>query len=57
MLKSAGLSLPKTILVHHFISLNGQKISKSLGNVIRPSELTTEFGPDAVRYYFLRYAS
>jgi len=55
MLKSAGLSLPKTILVHHFISLNGQKISKSLGNVIRPSELTTEFGPDAVRYYFLRY--
>lgn len=55
MLKSAGYELPKTILVHDFISLNGQKISKSLGNVIRPSELVNQFGIDAVRYYFLRY--
>ena len=55
MLKSAGYELPKTILVHDFISLDGQKISKSLGNVIRPSELTNKFGVDGVRYYFLRY--
>ena len=55
MLKSAGYELPKTILVHDFISLNGQKISKSLGNVILPSELVKQFGVDAVRYFFLRY--
>ena len=55
MLKSAGYELPKTILVHDFISLNGQKISKSLGNVIRPSELVAKFGVDGVRYYFLRF--
>jgi len=55
MLKSAGYPLPKTILVHDFISLNGQKISKSLGNVIRPSELTKKFGVDGVRYFFIKY--
>ena len=55
MLKSAGYELPKTILVHDFISLNGQKVSKSLGNVILPSELVDKFGVDGVRYYFLRY--
>lgn len=55
MLKSAGYELPKTILVHDFISLNGQKISKSLGNVILPSELIDKLGVDGVRYYFLRY--
>lgn len=55
ILKSTGYPLPKTILVHDFISLNGQKISKSLGNVIRPSTLVKEFGTDAVRYFFLRY--
>lgn len=55
MLKSAGYPLPKTILVHDFISLNGQKISKSLGNIIRPSELVSKFGNDAIRYFFLKY--
>jgi len=55
MLKSAGYELPKTILVHDFISLNGQKISKSLGNIIRPSKLVEQFGTDAIRYYFLRF--
>jgi len=54
MLKSAGLKLPKTILVNGFLSLNGQKISKSLGNIIRPSEWAGKFGTDAVRYYLLR---
>lgn len=55
MLKSAGYELPKTILVHDFISLNGQKVSKSLGNVILPTELIGKFGVDGTRYYFLRY--
>ena len=55
MLKSAGYPLTKTILVHDFLSFNGQKISKSLGNIIRPSELVKEFGTDTVRYFFLRF--
>ncbi len=55
MLKSAGYKLPKTILVHEFITLNGQKISKSLGNVILPSDLVKKFGVDGVRYFFLRH--
>ena len=54
MLKSAGYELPKTILVNGFITLNGQKISKSLGNIIRPSELAEKFGADASRYFLLR---
>jgi len=55
MLKSAGYELPKTIYGHGFITLNGEKISKSRGNVIRPDELIEKFGVDAVRYYFIRY--
>jgi len=55
MLKSAGYQLPQTILVHDFFSLNGQKISKSLGNVIRPSELVKKYGTDPIRYFFIRY--
>lgn len=55
MLKSAGIELPKTILVNGFLSLNGQKISKSLGNVIRPTDWVEKFSADAVRYYLLRY--
>jgi len=55
MLKSAGYELPKTIFIHDFISLEGQKISKSLGNVIKPSVLVKKYGTDAVRYFFLRY--
>lgn len=57
MLKSAGIELPKTILVNGFLNINGQKISKSIGNIIRPSEWVNKFGADAVRYYLLRYAN
>ncbi len=53
MLKSAGYSFPSTIYAHGFITLNGQKISKSLGNIIRPRELTSKYGADPVRYYLL----
>jgi methionyl-tRNA synthetase len=55
MLKSAGIELPKTILVNGFLNLNGQKISKSLGNIIRPTDWVKKYGADAVRYYLLRY--
>ncbi len=54
MLLSLGLALPKTIFVHGFISVNGQKMSKSLGNVIDPFELVKKYGTDAVRYFLLR---
>jgi methionyl-tRNA synthetase len=54
MLLSAKLKLPKTIFVHGFINVAGQKMSKSLGNVIDPFELVKKYGVDAVRYYLLR---
>ena len=54
MLLSLGIELPKTIFVHGFITADGQKMSKSLGNVIDPFELVEKYGTDAVRYFFLR---
>lgn len=54
MLLSAGLPLPHTILVHGFITVNGDKVSKSKGNVIDPVALVERFGIDALRYYLLR---
>ena len=55
MLKSAGIELPKTILVNGFLTLNGQKISKSTGNIIRPTDWVKKYGADAVRFYLLRH--
>ncbi len=57
MLLSAGLPLPKALLVHGFITSGGKKMSKTLGNVIDPEELITEYGTDAVRYYLARHIS
>ncbi|MCX6044125.1 MAG: class I tRNA ligase family protein, partial [Chloroflexi bacterium] len=54
MLLSAGVPLPTTIFVHGFITSGGQKISKSLGNVIDPVTLAQQYGKDALRYYLLR---
>lgn len=54
MLLSLRLKLPKTIFIHGFITVNGQKMSKSLGNVIDPRGLTDKYGADATRYYLLR---
>jgi methionyl-tRNA synthetase len=54
MLLSLNLPLPKRILVHGFITVEGQKMSKSLGNIIDPFELVSKYGADAVRYYLLR---
>lgn len=54
MLLSAGISLPRQIFVHGFITSGGRKMSKSLGNVIDPNELINEFGSEAVRYFLAR---
>ena len=54
MLMSAGLPLPKVLFVHGFISVGGEKMSKSIGNVIDPFELIDKYGAEAVRYYLLR---
>ncbi len=54
MLKSAGLPLPKEIFIHGYVTIDGQKISKSLGNVIDPFELVKKYGTDPLRYYLLR---
>ena len=54
MLLSAGLSLPKAIFVHGFITVDGEKMSKTIGNVIDPTELVEKYGTDATRYFLLR---
>ena len=57
MLLSAGLPLPEQVAVHGFITLEGDKISKSTGNIVHPIQLVDEFGVDAIRYYLLRNLS
>lgn len=54
MLMSAGLPLPKTIYAHGFFTINGEKMSKSLGNVVDPVELSKIYPLDAIRYFLLR---
>jgi methionyl-tRNA synthetase len=54
LLLAAGLPLPRRVFAHGWLTLDGKKISKSTGNVVDPRALAAEFGPDAVRYYFLR---
>ncbi|KKT66755.1 MAG: Methionyl-tRNA synthetase [Candidatus Woesebacteria bacterium GW2011_GWA2_44_33] len=53
MLMSAGLPNSKQIFIHGFITVDGQKISKSLGNVVNPIELVRKYGTDPVRYFLL----
>jgi methionyl-tRNA synthetase len=54
MLMSAGLSLPAKVFAHGFFTIDGQKISKSLGNAIDPRELALTYGLDALRFFLLR---
>lgn len=53
-LMSAGLPLPKHLLVHGYILMGDQKMSKSLGNAIDPMTLAQNYGVDQVRYYLMR---
>jgi methionyl-tRNA synthetase len=53
-LMSANLSLPKQIVVHGFLFNRGEKMSKSTGNIVAPSDLVERYGVDPVRYYFMR---
>lgn len=57
MLMALDLPLPKKLLAHGFIDVGGVKMSKSLGNVIDPLEVISEYGLDAFRYYFSRHVS
>ncbi len=54
MLLSADLKVPKAVYVHGFVTSEGQKMSKSLGNVVDPLQYTEKYGVDALRYYLLR---
>jgi methionyl-tRNA synthetase len=53
-LMSAGIELPRRVFAHGFINVKGEKMSKSVGNVVDPIALVDEFGVDAVRYFLLR---
>ena len=53
-LMSAGLPLPKQVVVHGFLFNRGEKMSKSVGNVVSPASLVAAYGLDPVRYFFLR---
>ena len=56
-LMSAGAPLPKQIVVHGFLFSRGEKMSKSVGNVVDPIELAERYGVDQLRYFFLREIS
>ena len=57
MLLSAGYKLPKRIFAHGFLTANGQKIGKSLGNVIDPIYIAEKYSADVLRYYLVREIS
>lgn len=55
MLLGLGLPLPKTLVSHGMVLSNGQKMSKSIGNVVDPMEVLSRHGVDGFRYFFLRH--
>ena len=54
LLMAAGLELPEHVFVHGFLLMDGEKMSKSLGNVLDPFAVIERYGPDALRFYLLR---
>lgn len=54
-LMASGLELPKQLLVHGWIQVDKQKMSKSLGNVVDPMVLYEQYGAEPIRYYLMRY--
>ncbi len=57
MLTSAKFALPKSIFVHGYVTVNGQKMSKSIGNVIDPVAMIDKYGADPIRYYLMKEIS
>lgn len=55
ILLGLGLPLPKNLYVHGFINIDGKKMSKSLGNYVTPQEILDQYGPEVLRYFFLRH--
>jgi methionyl-tRNA synthetase len=55
ILLALGLPLAKSLYVHGYVTVNDQKMSKSLGNAVSPHEIIEKYGADAFRYYFLRH--
>lgn len=55
ILLGLGLPLAKTLYVHGFITSEGKKMSKTLGNVVAPADIVDKYGADALRYYLLRH--
>jgi methionyl-tRNA synthetase len=54
MLMSAGIELPRTIIGHGFIGFKGERMSKTLGNIVEPLDAAKNYGPDSLRYYLAR---
>ena len=57
LLLACGYELPKKLLVHGFVNVDGKKMSKSLGNVVTPKELLERYGKEATRYLIFRQLS
>lgn len=57
MLLSAGVQLPSKVFIHGYITVDGKKMSKSIGNVLDPNVVIDEYGADAFRHYFTRHIS
>jgi methionyl-tRNA synthetase len=57
LLMAAGIELPRKVFVHGYLLMDGEKMSKSLGNVLDPFEVIDRFGSDALRFYLLRDVS
>ena len=54
MLMSAGVALPKSVLGHGWVHFQGQKLSKSLGNIVNPLDVAEKYGADPLRYFLLK---
>jgi methionyl-tRNA synthetase len=57
LLMAAGIELPRRVFVHGYLLMDGEKMSKSLGNVLDPFAVIERFGADALRFYLLRDVS
>ncbi len=57
ILLGIGVSLPKRLLVHGHVNVNGEKMSKTVGNIVSPVDILNQYGVDAFRYYFSKHVS